>query len=205
MRVLLFLSLLVLLTGNICVAAVITADVAVEFPGGQYAPLQADEFLDTNWHKYYWYDMPAFVDEGNFLFWQLELTGFPNSADGITTFEVLSDGPVLMAVTTRWGGGGNSSGDWIPELTTREELEQQGWVEFATGLTDSSDDFAESYLDYIVFRRDSLAGEVFTYRTEKYRPPTLIRSEVTAVPEPSTIILLLTGALGLLVYRIRRR
>ncbi len=110
-----------------------------------------------------------------------------------------------MAVTTRWGGGGNSSGDWIPELTTREELEQQGWVEFATGLTDSSDDFAESYLDYIVFRRDSLAGEVFTYRTEKYRPPTLIRSEVTAVPEPSTIILLLTGALGLLVYRIRRR
>ncbi len=36
-------------------------------------------------------------------------------------------------------------------------------------------------------------------------PLTVIDGTITIVPEPSTILLLLTGALGLLAYRIRRR
>jgi len=185
-------------------AAIITADVAVDSPGGQFAPLEVGEFINVIDHRYFWYEVPTFAEEQNFLFWQVLLSG--GSADGITTFEVLSDGPVLMAVTTRWGGGGNPDGDWMPELTTREELEQQGWVEFATGLSDTRDGLPGPGHEYIVFRRDSVAGEIFTYRTEKYRAPMIIRSEVTAIPEPSTLIIWsLLGAGGLLAYAPRRR
>ena len=177
-------------------AGIITADVDVLSPGGQYAPLEVGT-LWNNWFQYYWYDVPAFAEEQDFLLWEAQLTGFPSVADGITTFEVLTDGPVLMACTTRWGGGGNSSGDWIPELTTQEELEEQGWVEFATGLTVAhvGYPYPEGSFEYIVFRRDSVAGETFTYRTEKYVAPLIIRSQ-TVVPEPSTLATL-GGLLGM--------
>ena len=138
--------------------AITTADVAVSSPGGQYTLLAVDEYVSTNWDQLYWYEIPAFAVEQDMFFWQYEQTGFPSVADGITTFEVLDDGPVLMACTTRWGGGGNSSGDWIPELTTREELEEQGWTEFATGLIDGDINGPALDREYVIFRRDSVAS-----------------------------------------------
>ena len=154
--------------------------------------------------------MPTFAEEDSFLFWQVQETGTvgsPSVADGITTFEVLMDGPVLMACTTRWGGGG-AGGEWEDELTTREELEEQGWVEFATGLSDTRyvpDEEPRPFHEYIVFRRDSVAAEVFTYRTEKYRAPLIIRSE-TVIPAPSTFVGLLSmGAIGLFGWYRRRK
>ena len=195
-----------LCTVRVCIAEILTADVAVHSPGGQYAPLEVDKFV-TNLDRYHWYDVPEFAEEQDFLFWQVQeagTVGNPAVADGITTFEVLTDGPVLMACTTRWGGGGNESGGWSPELTTREELETQGWSEFATGLSDARDDCPPPSHEYIVFRRDCMAGEVFTYRTEKYRAPLIIRSE-TVIPEPSTLVLLFMGAIGLLAYAWRKR
>jgi hypothetical protein len=186
-------------------AGIITADVAVLSPGGHYAPLEAGELVFKDYSRYSWHEMPTFAEEDSFLFWQIEKTGFPSVADGITTFEVLNNGPVLLACTTRWGGGGNDSGGWIPELTTREQLEDQGWVEFATGLADIKNGTTVNR-QYIVFRRDSVAGEVFTYRTEKYRAPLIIRSEAV-IPEPSTLaiwsLLGLTGA-GVAGWRRRR-
>ncbi len=172
--------------------AIVTADVAVSSPDGQYTLLAVDEFVATNWTRYYWDELPAFAVEQDVLFWQYTPTAFPSVADGITTFEVLDNGPVLMACTIRWGGGGNDSGGWVPELTTRAELEAQGWAEFATGLKDTR--LSGEVQEYVVFRRDSIAGEVFTYRTEKYRPPIIIRSVIT-VPEPSSMVLcsVLTG------------
>jgi len=166
---------------------ILTADVAVHSPGGQYVTLQ-EGMLWNNWGQYYWYDVPAFAETGDFLAWDAELTGYPSVADGITTFEVLTDGPVLMACTTRWGGGGNSSGGWLDEVTTREELEDQGWVEFATGLTvgQTGNTYPQGSWEYVVFRRDSVAGEEFTYRTEKYSAPVIIRSE-TISPATSTL------------------
>jgi len=179
------LCLLVLPLGNVVNATIITADVAVLSPGGQYAPL-AEGVLVSDWNRYYWYNIPDFAQSGDYLFWQYQHTGYPTWVDGIITFEVLTDGLVLMACTTRWGGGGNPSGGWQQQLTTREELEADGWVEFAIGLQDAELNGPAPYLDYVVFRRDSFAGETFTYRTEKYRPPTIIRSK-TVVPEPVSL------------------
>ncbi len=108
-----------------------------------------------------------------------------------------------MACTTRWGGGGNESGDWVSELTTREELETQGWAEYVTGLSTRHIGDTEPSVEYVVFSRDCVAGEIFTYRTEKYAPPTIIRSVVT-VPEPSLFALLVMGGVALLALSRRR-
>ena len=103
----------------------------------------------------------------------MEFRGRPftrlTAGQGKTTFKVVRDGVVLMACTDRWGKGGNSSGNWKPELTTRAELERQGWSEVAIlPLTDKK-------MVWIVFKRACKAGETFTYRTEKYNPPLLIQ------------------------------
>ena len=203
MQSLLARSLLGIFAARVCMAATVTvtADVAVDSPVGQYAQLEVGEFVNSNAIQYYWLDVPPFADGQDFLFWQVETAGDP--AEGITTFEVLTDGPVLLACTTRWGGGGNSSGNWEHEVTTRAELEAQGWGEFATGMCDTRDDWEGPYTEYIVFHRNCVDGEIFTYRTEKYRPPLIIRSTVTT-PEPSTLLLLGMGAAGLLVCRWRR-
>lgn len=196
----LFFGFVVLLVSvNTSMAAIVTADVAVHSPDGQYAPLKVGE-LNSNWDRYYWYEVPTFAQEQNVFFWQYEHTGFPTWQDGITTFDVLTDGPVLMACTTRWGGGGNSDGDWEDELTTREQLEGQGWVEFATGLGIAEVGLPYPGVEYIVFRRDSIAGETFTYRTEKYEPPLIL-----TVPEPSSLTLLFLGAICLFSYKMHRK
>ncbi len=191
------LSIVLTLEAQSVHGAIITADVAVHSSSGQYT-LLAPDVQNSDWFQYVWAEVPAFAVEQDVLFWQYTHTAFPAVADGITTFEVLDNGPVLMACTIRWGGGGNDNGDWIPELTTRAELEAQGWAEFATGLKDTR--LSGEIQEYVIFSRDCLAGEVFTYRTEKYRPPIIIRSVIT-VPSPSTPVLLCMGALVLLFKR----
>jgi len=171
--------------GPVAPDPILTADVAVHSPGGQYATLEVGASRDTNWGRYHFHEVPSFADGQGFLFWQFERTGFPTILDGLCTFEVLSDGPVLLACRTPWGGGGNPSGGWLDELTTREEFEAQGWSEYATGLTTIQVGHSEPSSEHIVFRRDCVAGELFTYRTEKYQPPIVIRSE-TPPPTPST-------------------
>lgn len=96
-------------------------------------------------------------------------TRFPGHA-GKTTFKVTSDGLVLMACTSRWGGGGNAGGGWKQEVTSRQELEAQGWREVATIPLP-----AEPKKHWVVLARPCKRGEAFTYRTEKYQAPFLIR------------------------------
>ena len=132
---------------------IITADVAVLSSDGQYAVLASGE-QNSDWYQYVWCDIPAFAIEQEVLFWRYVHTGYPNLADGLVTFKVLDDGPVLMACTTRWDGGGNSDGDWEDDLTTRDELEQQGWAEFATGLSLHHAGYdTEPCIPYVVFSR----------------------------------------------------
>lgn len=185
--------------------SIVTADVAVSSPGGQYEVLAIGELVSTNWDRYYWHELPAFAVEQDVLFWQYEHTGFPNPADGLTTFEVLNDGPVLMACTTRWGlgGGGNIYESWYPEITTRAELESQGWTEFTTGLKDAELGGPAPCVEYVIFRRDCVAGEEFTYRTEKYRPPMIIRS-INTVPEPSTLAIFAVGTAMAMAFSRKR-
>jgi len=181
---------LLLLAPSVSLSGITTANVAVRSPGGQFSPLASDELVHGNWDRYFWSDIPPFAERERFRFWQTELVHSP--ADGITTFEVLSDGPVLMAVTTRWAGGGNSSGGWVPELTSRAELALQGWSEFATGLNYTRNGGPDPYIEFTVLRRDSVAGDVFTYRTEKYQSPIVLLSETTT-PEPVPPILISSG------------
>ncbi len=178
---------------------IITANVVVNSSNGQYA-LLLPGVQNSDWYQYVWGDVPEFFVQQNASFWQYEHTDYPTLEDGVVEFEVLNSGPVLMACTTRWGGGGNSDGDWEDELTTREELEQQGWTEYSTGLTLRHFGYpSEPSIDYVIFSRDCVAGETFSYRTEKYEPPTIIQ----VVPEPSTLVLL--GIVGLALVAYLRR
>jgi hypothetical protein len=194
--------LLVLLGAQAAMGSIVTADVAVYSPG-QYKPLVTG-MVWNNWDQYYCYDLPTFAEVQDFLVWQVQPTGYPNPADATITFEVLTDGPVLMALTTRSFSG--PSQPW----TTRAELEADGWAEFATGLIVAHiapSVYPEGSFDYVVFKRDSVAGETFTYRTEYYISPTIILSEPTTatVPEPCALaIWSLLGGLGLTVGYWRR-
>ena len=46
-------------------------------------------------------DVPAFAVEQDVLFWQYVHTAYPTPADGVVELEVFSQGPVLIACTTR--------------------------------------------------------------------------------------------------------
>jgi hypothetical protein len=56
-----------------------------------------------------------------FYVWKEPIPGEsdPVPSDGRISFRIPADGPVLLAVTDRWGGGGNSSGGWIPGLSVQ--------------------------------------------------------------------------------------
>jgi hypothetical protein len=77
------------------------------------------------------------------------------------SFSVAHDGLVLMAVQG-WGGAGRG-GDWQHELIDRDGLKRAGWEEIPNPGGRS------------IFYRMCKAGVSFTYRTDKYHPPLLIR------------------------------
>lgn len=83
--------------------------------------------------------------------------------------KILSDGDVILACTSRFGGGGNGR-DWKKELVTQAQLEQDGWkpIQFPQELKQATD-----YV-WLVFSRGCKAGEELQYRTEKYVSPILL-------------------------------
>jgi hypothetical protein len=90
-----------------------------------------------------------------------------NVQGNTTTFQVVSDGKVLMLLSGRPGGGGNSGGGWKENVTTPQQLEAQKWR--AAGTVNLSD-----HPPCIIYVRDCRKGEAFTYSWEKYIPPALI-------------------------------
>ncbi len=188
MRRLILCAVVVLCWAGQAEGAIVTADVAVHSPGGQYGPLATGTTRAINYDQYSWYDIPEFAQDGGYLIWQYEATGFPNIPDGLSTIEVLTDGPVLLACRAPWGGLGGP-GEWNDEQISYEDFLADGWSEFATGLTIIQEGWSEPNHDYIVYQRDCVAGDVFTYRVEKYHPPMVIRSvETNVVPEPTSIL-----------------
>ena len=167
------------------------ADVLVNSPMGEFRPFENGEQVFAPYGVGHWEGIPSVLEKSDLSFWHITTTGgWPDVSWGITQFQVQTEGPVWMITTTRFGGGGNSDGDWLPEVTSRAELEQDGWKEIASGLGDTGPDHS-----YLIFERYSLAGESFTLRTEKYVPPILLVGSV--VPEPSSVALanLLIGVL----------
>ncbi len=129
------------------------------------APLEVDVPVWGATNRYHWTKIPE-------RFSGYVFTQFDSQHKGLTEFEVRSAGRVLIAVTSRWGGGGNQSGEWMSELTTRKEFLAQGWRRVAR-MRDSGGDGAHDY-HWLIFERTCEAGERLQIRTEKYCAPILL-------------------------------
>lgn len=170
--------------------------VSVQSPTGQFRPFLNNQSVFAQKQDDKFQGITAAVESLNLKFWYLDTgPGWPKVSNGETTFTVLDTGPVWMLTTTRFNGGGNSSGDWMPDVTHRSQLEAQGWHEIHAGIFDGQH-------NYLIFERNSVAGEIFTYRTEKYIPP-IVLSGAAPVPEPSTLVLAAIGIMALFVRRLR--
>lgn len=91
---------------------------------------------------------------------------------GETQFRVRKGGVVLLAVTSRWGGGGSRSGGWLEKVIDRDAFIAQGWQEVGRiGCTMKGKDPGH---DWLVYARFCGEGESFRLRTEKYFGPILI-------------------------------
>lgn len=99
-------------------------------------------------------------------------TQFDSRHQGVTEFEVRSAGRVFVVVTSRWGGGGNSSGDWVGELTSKDEFLAEGWKEVAK-IGEERNDSGDG-LQWTIYERKCQAGERFRLRTEKYCAPIVL-------------------------------
>lgn len=160
--------------------AVFTARVeVVDSTPGQFVPLELRQPLLGYTDRLIWSEFPPLLESQSFNVWKVAPPGAgsdPSTDYGIISFKVLENGPVLMAVTNRYENSGNPSGGWIPQLTSRGELEAAGWTEVANGLKAYDVPTETTGLEFAVFQRLSRAGESFTYRTEKYHPPLLLTS-----------------------------
>ena len=87
---------------------------------------------------------------------------------GRADVNVTSPGYVVMAVSPRWGGGGKD-GQWQQELTTEQQLLDDGWRRLTTIEVGSDDPGNPSA--WPVFVKQFKGGEKLKVRTEKYLAP----------------------------------
>lgn len=101
-----------------------------------------------------------------------------NSYQGAARFRVQSDQKVTVAMY-EWGHehDGNPSGNWMPELTSRREMAEQGWEE-AGEVHSRHSDLKQPGINWFLYTRDCKAGESFLLRNHKYQAP-LVFSEKT--------------------------
>jgi len=127
---------MVLVSPNVGSAVIVTAHVEVVAFQAEYAfvPLQIGTPIGFSNQAPIFSEFPDVLNQQPLHFFQSHAGSGADEA-GIVSFRVLTNGPVLLAVTDRWGGGGNSGGNtpggWMSQLTTKEEFESQGWSLFA--------------------------------------------------------------------------
>lgn len=131
------------------------------------APFKSAERVWGDSNRYLWTKIPAAFQERSFFF-----TQFDSKHHGLTEFEVRSEGKVYVAVTSRWGGGGNASGGWTKELTSKEEFLAEGWKKVAK-IGEERSDSSHSF-HWTIYERDCQKGERFRLRTEKYCAPIVL-------------------------------
>ncbi len=125
------------------------------------------------------FDIPAELAGRNFL--------QRGAYQGKTSFEILKSQTVFVAFYgADWGGGGNSSGNWQPEVVSKQELKKQGWKEIGElPVVHSIAKFANEK-PWILFKRNCKVGEKFKLRNHKYQAPILFWGKArdkNAVPQ----------------------
>lgn len=133
------------------------ADVSVK--DAEFKPLKKGEVIFGEYAPV-WGEIPVQLKGCEF--------SFRHKHSGVTELSVRKKGIVLIAVSTRWGGGGNSSGGWREELKTKDDLIKDGWNE--AGIIPSN--VSEGPL--LLLWRECKEGESFKLRTEKYLAPIVI-------------------------------
>jgi serine/threonine protein kinase len=133
------------------------------------APLEtgAKIFADR---EFAWGDIPAYMKRWNY--------SRGGSHQGSVEFAVQRPGIMMLGVTPRWGGGGNSEGEWKGKVTTQKELLAQGWKPL--GSLSCVD---PNISHWLVFWRPCTAGESFSLRTEKYAAPILFLPKGSAIQD----------------------
>ena len=127
----------------------------------KWAPLKGGDIYGTT-DRYQWEQVPESLRGVRFLV-------LPHHS-GVLNFKVQSDGLVYMATSTRWNGGGNSSGDWKGEVLLERDLRRKGWRRLRAIKELSTTDTGE----IAVFYRYCESGETHSIRTEKYAAPMLL-------------------------------
>ena len=113
-------------------------------------PFEVGKPLWSDSDRYFWKEVSKGFE--GFVF-----TQFDDHYKGITRFEVQSKGRVFLAVTSRWGGGGNGSGGWMEELTTKRQFLKQGWLPVVQ-LHETGDDYGHEH-QWVLYTRECQAGE----------------------------------------------
>lgn len=127
-----------------------------------WGPLKEGVNIYAKSDRYQWNVVPEPLGGVRFLL-------LPQHA-GVLNFEVQSGGVVYIATSTRWDGGGNSSGGWKDEVLLEKNLRRKGWRRIQAFNELSSTDTGKM----AVFYRNCEAGEKHTIRTEKYAAPMLL-------------------------------
>jgi len=101
-----------------------------------------------------------------------------NGYSGAARFSVQRDQKVTVAMY-EWGheNEGNASGSWKHELTSREQMAQDGWQEVGELKAGHSDRELPD-TTWFLYTRNCKAGESFTLRNHKYQAP-IVFSEKT--------------------------
>ena len=159
-----------------------------------------------NGNSSYWQTIPSALLAGSnlqFSFLEPDSSKTSSVQYGLLNFTVTSTGRVWMLTTTRFGGGGNSSGGWVPELTTEAQLQAAGWSIIESGFV-SGPNNSTNILDYDLFQLQGTAGQTFSIRTEKYQSPVILQGTSDfALPEPGMMSLLIVGGASGLLRRRR--
>lgn len=167
---------------------------------GIWLPLESGLKIFGPTDRYVWSAEDFSVDRDMYYWQPYPGPGWPGVDYGRTSFSVHSDGMVYMATTNRFLNSGNSSGNWIPEVSFQEDLEAQGWS-LVGGLRDRDVLLESDGTPWLLFERYSTAGESFTIRTEKYNPPILMSTErlsplTSFVINPEESSISIEGTLG---------
>ena len=128
----------------------------------KWAPLETGVKCYGKTDRYTWKVVPKSLDGVKFLL-------LPHKT-GVLSFGVKTDGLVYMTTSTRWDGGGNSSGDWKDDVLLEKDLKRKGWRKLRAFKKLSNTDTGEM----VVFYRFCKAGETHSIRTEKYAAPMLL-------------------------------